>query len=113
MVWPVTAVVGAAIGQSDLDDLQTALARLRRQDLSESQVDPMATQVVELRRLVDGLEVEWTRRVTHLDRSGRSAWDGYPSVTSFLKDRCQMAGARARRAVALSHRLDELPFVVK
>ena len=69
--------------------------------------------MVELRRLVDGLEVEWTRRVAHLDRAGRSALDGHPSMTSFLKDRCQMAGARAQRAVALSHRLSDLPFVVK
>ncbi len=73
----------------------------------------VAADVVELRRLVDGLEVEWTRRVAHLDRAGRTALDGHPSMTSFLKDRCHMAGARAQRAVGLSHRLSDLPFVTK
>ena len=109
----MTAVVGAAIDQSDLDDLSSVLTRLRSEDLSELFPDDLADDVVGLRRLVDGLEVEWTRRVAHLDRSGRSVLDGYPSVTSFLKDRCHMAGSRAQRAVTLSHRLDDLPFVVK
>jgi hypothetical protein len=109
----VTDLMGAAIDESDLDDLSSILARLRRRDLSEYHVDQVAEDVVELRRLLDGLEVEWTRRVAHLDRSGRLALDGYPSMTSFLKGRCQMAGARAQRAVALSHRLSDLPFVVK
>jgi uncharacterized protein DUF222/HNH endonuclease len=113
MVQPVTAVVGAAIGESELDDLSLLLGRLRGHDLSEESPDHLADGVVELRRLVDGLEVEWTRRVAHLDRSGRSVLDGHPSMTSFLKDRCHMAGSRAQRAVTLSHRLSDLPFVVK
>jgi hypothetical protein len=109
----VTAVAGAAIDESALDDLQLVLTRLRGQDLSEDSPDHLAGDVVELRRLVDGLEVEWTRRVAHLDQFGRSVLDVYPSMTSFLKDRCHMAGSRAQRAVALSHRLAGLPFVVK
>jgi hypothetical protein len=100
--------VGAAI-----EHLQTVLSELRRQDLSELPPDDLADDVVELRRLADGLEVEWTRRVAHLERAGRSALDGHPSMTSFLKSRCHMAGARAQRAVALSHRLPDLPFVTK
>jgi len=113
MVWPVTVRVGAAIDESDLDDLSLILARLRSQDLTELSSDRLGEGIVELRRLADGLEVEWTRRVAHLERAGRSAWDGYPSMTSFLKSRCHMAGARAQRAVGLSHRLSDLPFVTK
>ena len=108
-----TVVVGEAIEQSDLDDLSSTLGHLRGQDLSELSADLLVGEVVELRRLVDGLEVEWTRRVAHLERAGRSALDGYPSMTSFLKDRCQMAGSRAQRALVLSHRLSDLPFVTK
>lgn len=113
MGWPVTVRVGAVIDESELDDLSLILARLRSQDLTELTSDLVAEDVVELRRLVDGLEVEWTRRVAHLDRAGRTAWDGHPSMTSFLKSRCHMAGARAQRAVGLAHRLSGLPFVVK
>jgi hypothetical protein len=69
MVWPVTAL-GAAIDDSDLDDLSLIVARLRSQDLSDLSSDRLAEGIVELRRLVDGLEVEWTRRVAHLDRAG-------------------------------------------
>jgi hypothetical protein len=89
------------------------LTRLRGRDLNDQSFEYLAGDVVELRRLVDGLEVEWTRRVAHLDQSGRSVLDGHPSMTSFLKDRCHMAGSRAQRAVTLSHRLGGLPFVVK
>src|SRR5688500_408349 len=113
MVQPVTALVGAANNQSDFDDLHAALARLRRKDLSESQVDQVAIEVIELRRLVDGLELEWNRRVAHLTDVGRSGLEGHSSVTAWLKHQCRMSGARAHRAVVLSSQLRKLPFVSK
>jgi Domain of unknown function (DUF222)/HNH endonuclease len=101
-------VVGAAV-----DDLSQLLTGLRGQDLSGVDVEDLAAEVVVLRRLVDGLEVEWTRRIAHLERSDVTALEGHTSITAFLKDRCRMSGARAQRAVSLSHRLPALPFVAK
>ena len=101
-------VAGAVV-----DDLFQVLVGLRSQDLSDVYVDELAVEVVELRRLVDGLEVEWTRRLAHLERSDVVALEGRTSLTAFLKDRCRMSGARARRSVTLSHRLADLPFVAK
>jgi hypothetical protein len=100
-------VVGA------VDDLLQVLNRLRSQDLSDVRVEDLADEVVELRRLVDGLEVEFTRRIAHLEQSDVIALEGHASMTAFLKDRCRMSGARAQRAVTLSHRLPVLPFVAK
>ena len=101
-------VVGAVV-----DDLSQVLAGLRAQDLSDLPVDELAGEVVELRRLVDGLEMEWTRRLAHLEQSDVLAREGHTSMTAFLKDRCRMSGTRAQRAVTLSHRLPVLPFVSK
>src|SRR5688572_25343477 len=100
--------MGAAI-----DDLSSILERLRNDDLSGDSADELGDAVVGLRRLIDGFEVEWTRRVARLGEAGRVGRQGYPSMTAFLKDRCRMSGARARRAVAISDRLDQLPFVGK
>jgi hypothetical protein len=101
-------VVGAVI-----DDLHQILAGVRGQDLSDLPVDELAGEVVELRRLIDGLEVEWTRRLAHLEQSDAIALEGHTSMTAFLKDRCRMSAARAKRAVSLSHHLPSLPFVGK
>ena len=101
-------VVGAVV-----DDLLQVLAGLRSEDLSDIYVDELADQVVELRRLVDGLEVEWTRRIAHLEKSDVMALEGHSSMTTFLKARCRMSGARAHRSVTLSRRLASLPFVSK
>jgi hypothetical protein len=101
-------VVGAVV-----DDLFQVLVGLRSQDLSDVYVEDLAGEVVELRRLVDGLEVEWTRRIAHLEQADVTALEGHSSMTAFLKDRCRMSGARAQRAVTLSHRLPALPFVSK
>src|SRR5688572_5123591 len=105
--------MGATIDQSDLDDLSSILARLRRQDLSNSHFDQVAAEVIELRRVVDGLEVEWNGRVAHLRELGRTGLEGHSSVTAWLKDQCRVSGARAHRAVALGGQLSKLPFVGK
>ena len=101
-------VVGAVV-----DDLVQVLVGLRSRDLSEVPVDELAAEVVELRRLVDGLEVEWTRRIARLEQSDVIVLEGHTSMTAFLKDRCRMSGARAQRSVTLSHQLPALPFVSK
>lgn len=88
-----------------VDDLSQVLAGLRSEDLSDLPVDELAGEVVELRRLVDGLEVEWCRRLAHLDKADVIGLEGHTSMTAFLKDRCRMSAARAQRAVSLSHRL--------
>jgi hypothetical protein len=83
-------VVGAVV-----DDLLQILIELRGQGLSEMYVDELAGEVVALRRLVDGLEVEWTRRIAHLEQADAIDLEGHTSMTAFLKDRCRMSSARA------------------
>jgi Domain of unknown function (DUF222) len=82
---------------------------LRSEDLASVGADGLADVVVELRRDLDLLEVEWTRRVAALDPE----LSGHPSSTAFLKDRCRMSAARAQRSVVLAGRLPVLAFTCK
>ncbi len=113
MVRPVTARVDAVIDDPDLDDLFSLLGRLRGRDLSGMSRNELAESVVALRKLVDWLEVEWSRRVARLEETGGIQCDGHSSTTAWLKHRCRMSGARAHRAVALSRELPALPFASK
>ena len=63
----MTARIGAVIDGPDLDDLLFVLGRLRNQNLSSMSPSELSDGVVELRKLVDWFEVEWSRRVAHLE----------------------------------------------
>jgi hypothetical protein len=82
---------------------------LRSEDLSDVPPDLLSENVVELRTVLDLLEVEWTRRVAALDPEV----SGHPSATAFLKDRCRMSASRAQRSVVLANCLSKVPFAVK
>lgn len=67
----------------------------------------VADQVVELRRLIDGLEGTWSRLVAVLDGSGNA--EG--GTSAFLRSSCRLAPAAARTRVVLARRLAERPAV--
>lgn len=94
-------------------DLDAILERLRAEDLESASPEVLGSDLVELRRRIDWLEVEWARRVAAFDRAQGRDLEGHTSTTAFLKHRCQMAAGRAQLAVALGHRLPALSHAEK
>jgi hypothetical protein len=89
-----------------------ALERLRSAEVTALSSQELVDEVVGLRRLIDGIEVEWSRRVAQLDRPGNLPPE-VSSPTHLLKTACNMAGSRAMRALTLGRRLADLPLVDK
>ena len=94
--------------------MATGLGELRAAAAAVSAADPatlppaaLARQVVELRRLIDGLEGAWSCLVAALDESGAVE----AGTTAFLRSSCRLAPAAARARVVLSRRLAGRPMV--
>ena len=64
-------------------------------------------QVIELRRVIDGLEGTWSRLVAVLDESGAAE----AGTGAFLRSSCRLAPATARGRVVLARRLIGRPAV--
>lgn len=94
-------------------ELDAILERLRVEDLDSSRPEDLGLELVDLGRRIDRLEVEWARRVAAFDKVEGRDLEGHTSTTAFLKHRCQMAAGRAQRAVALGHRIQNLPHTEK
>jgi Domain of unknown function (DUF222)/HNH endonuclease len=94
----------------------SALSALRSAALAVAAVDsaklPAAAledAVVELRRLIDGLEGTWSRLVATLDASG--AIEG--GTAAWLRSSCRLSPAAARSRVTLARRLTERATVAQ
>ena len=94
----------------------SAVSALRSAALAVAAVDsaklPAAAledAVVELRRLIDGLEGTWSRLVGTLDGSG--AIDG--GTAAWLRSSCRLSPAAARSRVTLARRLTERATVAQ
>ena len=81
-----------AVGADDPADLSPAV---------------LIDQVIELRRVIDGLEGTWSRLVAVLDRSGAAE----AGTGAFLRSSCRLAPATARGRVVLARRLTGRPAV--
>ncbi len=65
-------------------------------------LEQLADDLVEIEVVSGLLEAERLRRLDIFERRSGPGAFGYPSLTSFLKDRCRMATGRAHRLVARS-----------
>ena len=83
--------------------LRSAFEELAGEDLGGVKVDQLADDLVELELVSGLLETERVRRLALYGSKGGPARHGYPSLTSFLKDRCGMAAGRAHRLVATAN----------
>lgn len=78
--------------------------------VSETGPDGLESDLVEIRRAVDMLEAEFLRRLTEVERRQTYRRHGVLSATSFLTDRCQLAGSTAREKVRVARALDGMPL---
>jgi hypothetical protein len=90
-----------------LSGLRSAAAALAAVDPASLPAAALDDTVVELRRIIDGLEGAWSRLVAVLDGSG--ALEG--GTGAWLRSACRLSPAAARSRVTLSRRLEDRPAV--
>jgi hypothetical protein len=84
------------------DALGLAIRCLEAEDLDDLPVESVGESLIHLEGHIQQLEVERCRRIANFDdREGHNVL-GHPSVIAFLKDRCRMAGGRAKRLVSVA-----------
>ena len=93
--------------RAGLGDLRAAAVALAATDPAALSPAAVADQLVELRRLIDGLEGTWSRLVAALEGSGTA--EG--GTSAFLRSSCRLAPAAARTRVVLARRLAGRPAV--
>ena len=96
-----------------LETIRRVLDGWKSEDLDLRPAHDLAEDLVELRGLIDLLELEWARRLEAFASVKGHHLDGHSSPTAFLMDRCRMSGSRAQGSVALANRMPAVPFVEK
>ena len=86
-----------------------ALAGERLDQLTSAEV---GRSLVELRRAMDRLEAEFSRRLGHFDRIKGYVAEGATSVIDWLKRRCGLAGGAAAQRAEVARELEVLPGAV-
>jgi hypothetical protein len=80
--------------------LRSAIEELAGEQVETLDVVRLGDDLVEIETVVGLLEAERARRIQVFKTKRGPQSQGYPSMTAWLKDRCRMAGGRARRLVA-------------
>lgn len=80
--------------------LRSAIEELAGEEVETLDIVQLSYDLVEIETVVGLLEAERARRIQVFSNRRGPQSQGYPSMTSWLKDRCRMAGGRARRLVA-------------
>jgi hypothetical protein len=91
-----------------LTGLRAVLAGLAGEPTGQSPVR-LGERVVELRRLIDGLEGVWSAWVAELDGSGEL--DAHAGTGAWLRSTCRLAPGAARSRLVLARRLADWPAV--
>jgi len=86
-----------------------ALSGLGREDLHPLTSAALADDLVAIRKAIEGLEAQFSRRLHHFDRSRGFAATHSDSTQAWLRYELHMTGAGAADRVRVSRRLDELP----
>ncbi|HEV7680023.1 MAG TPA: DUF222 domain-containing protein [Candidatus Dormibacteraeota bacterium] len=69
----------------------------------------LAQELVAVRRQIDRLELEFSRRLLRFERQRGFAADGAVSVVSWLRSACRLSRAAAAQAVDVARHLGDLP----
>lgn len=89
--------------------LASAVAGLRDEDLDRLSDGALAEDLVELRRNIDLLEVEFARRLRRFEARRGHLSERAASVVAWLRNRCRMSAAAAAQRAEVARRLPELP----
>ena len=96
-------------GSTPFQDLHQALQRLRDEDLHALPVAAMGDDMEELRRLINGMEAECTRRLQRFDSGGCYAATQALTAKAWLRWKCNFSPAAAAGRVAVARELADLP----
>jgi hypothetical protein len=92
-----------------MSELRSAIESLRGEALSELPDVRIEEDFIEIRRIVDQLELEAHRRLVEIDRRHLFQRDGYLSVAAWLTNALKMSWGGARDQVRTARALDEMP----
>jgi Domain of unknown function (DUF222)/HNH endonuclease len=92
-----------------LGALRDAVAALAAEDVDGLSEAALARDLPRLRRLVDGMEAQWLRRLEAFDRRGGAAAEGAVSTGAWVRSACRLAAGPARGRVELARALAGLP----
>src|SRR5215475_12565071 len=92
-----------------LSRLRDAVAALAAEDVDGLPEAALARDLPQLRRLLDGVEAQWLRRLEAFGRRGGAAAEGAASTGAWLRSTCRLAPGAARGRVELARALPGLP----
>jgi hypothetical protein len=91
-------------------ELRVAVQAIAADDVESAGDAALAEDLVALRRSIDLLEYEFSRRLLRFDRSRGYASDGATSAVSWLRVRCRLSGVVAAQRVEVARKLPDLPL---
>ena len=95
--------------QTPFQEIHRALQRLREEDLHALPASEMGPDMEELRRLINGMEAECTRRLQRFDSGGGYAATQALTAQAWLRWKCNFSPAAAAGRVAVARELADLP----
>ena len=99
--------------QSPFQDMVHGLQRLRQEDLFAVPAFAMGEDMQELRRIINGAEAEFTRRLRRYDKGGGYAATAALTAAAWLRWKCNFSPAAAAGRVAVARGLDDLPLATE
>ena len=95
---------------SDMSSIRSVYDELASEDIRSAPIGQLEDDLVELRRSLDALEMEWLRRLALFDRRRPVEHDGILSTTSWLMQRCRLGSSAARDKLRLARALVGMPL---
>jgi Domain of unknown function (DUF222)/HNH endonuclease len=95
--------------QTPFQNMDQGLKRLRQEDLHAVPAAAMGDDMEELRRIINGAEAEFTRRLRRFDKGGGYASTAALTAKAWLRWKCNFSPSAAADRVAVSRELASLP----
>ena len=95
--------------QTPFQVIDQVLRRLREEDLHGVPAAAMGDDMQELRRIINGAEAEFTRRLHRFDKGGGYASTAALTAQAWLRWKCNFSPAAAADRVAVARELADLP----
>src|SRR5437867_4319613 len=94
-----------------MSTLRSAVEEYRNTDVRRCPAEHIEADVVEMKAVMGGLEVECARRVAELERRRAFQRDGHLSMASWVETKLGTSFSQAAREVRLARGLEEMPDV--
>jgi len=94
-------------------DIRQGLQRLRQEDLEAVLASSIGDDLEDLRRLSNGIDAEFTRRLRRFDTGGGYAATAALTAKAWLRWKCNFSPSAAADRVAVSRQLADLPLATE